>query len=113
MTASVEAIALSGWLPVQLPTVPGFAFAPGTAAWRRGNCTTFVAQEPDDNGKLLWHLSMSYPFRSPTWDELRDARYLFIPDEVTMAQVLPPKAMYLNVMPYCHHLWQIADWRNR
>jgi len=59
----------------------------------------------------LWHLSISHPDRYPTWDELADARYELVPDQVTMAMLLPPKADYLNVHPHCFHLWQIDDRR--
>jgi len=59
----------------------------------------------------LWHLSISHQTRYPTWDEVADARYELVPDQVTMAMLLPPKADYLNVHPHCFHLWQIEDKR--
>jgi hypothetical protein len=59
----------------------------------------------------LWHLSISHPERYPTWDEIADARYELVPDEVTMALLLPPRGEYVNAHPNCFHLWQIDDRR--
>jgi hypothetical protein len=48
-----------------------------------------------------WHLSISFrdhkgrPSRYPRWDEIADARYQLIPDEVTMCLVLPPPGDYI------------------
>lgn len=68
-----------------------------------GECLALVSK---DDGK--WHLSISHPDRYPTWDEIRDARYEFIPDEVTMAMLLPPKGEYVNLHPNCFHLWEVV-----
>lgn len=67
-----------------------------------------------------WHLSISHrsnalmaptggpaPGRYPTWDEIKDARYRFVPDEVNMAMMLPPKKFYINCHPTTFHLWEI------
>lgn len=64
-----------------------------------------------DDGAL--HLSISHthhgkPGRIPTWDEIHEARYLFLPDDVTMAMLLPPRAEYVNVHPTTMHLWQVG-----
>lgn len=68
-----------------------------------------------------WHLSISHrldvadaqgrqaPGRLPTWDEIREARYRFCPDDVTMAMVLPPTAEYVNIYETGLHLWQIPN----
>lgn len=61
--------------------------------------------------RLLWHLSISHPHRYPNWDEVADARYELVPDEITMAMLLPPTEQYLNHHETCLHLWQIDDRR--
>ena len=58
-------------------------------------------------GSLEWHISISTPNRYPTWEEIKTALYDFIPDEVTMAMLLPPKDEYVNVHNNCFHLHQI------
>jgi hypothetical protein len=54
-----------------------------------------------------WHLSISHPTRNPTWEEIRDARYELLPDACTVGMLLPPKAEYVNVHPYCFHLHEV------
>ena len=47
------------------------------------------------------------PGRIPTWDEIKDARYEFVPDDVNMAMMLPPKRLYMNLHPTTMHLYEI------
>lgn len=79
----------------------------GTAkAYRRGAFTVFVGQEWDGK-RTAWHLSIAHPTRYPTWDEIVAARYELVPDNVTMAQLLPPSHEYVNVHRNTFHLWEI------
>lgn len=76
-----------------------------------GHLTVIVGQEPQG-----WHLSISHrtnevrprPKRYPSWDEIADARYRFVPDHVTMAMLLPPKEEYVNLHETTFHLHEIA-----
>jgi hypothetical protein len=61
--------------------------------------------------EMLWHLSVSHQHRYPTWDEIADVRYELVPDEITMALLLPPPGEYVNAHEFCFHLWQIDDRR--
>lgn len=54
-----------------------------------------------------WHMSISRPDRYPHWHEIRDARYAFLPDNCTMAMILPPKAEYVNIHQNCFHLHEV------
>lgn len=54
-----------------------------------------------------WHLSISHPDRYPTWDEIKAARYRFVPKEITMAMLLPPPDEYVNIDSNCFHLHQL------
>lgn len=47
---------------------------PGARAFRFGQCSVIVGKE-----KGRWHISIAAPRRLPTWEEVRDARYRFIP----------------------------------
>lgn len=73
-----------------------------TGIFKMGRCSVIVTK---DNGK--WHLSISTPTESPTYEEIKAARYKFLPDNVYMAQIFPPKSEFVNVHPYCHHLYEI------
>jgi len=57
----------------------------------------------------FWHLSISHPIRYPTFDEIRDVRYKYLPNEITVAMLFPPKEEYVNLHPNCFHLWQIKN----
>lgn len=98
---------------------------PGNRVWQQaadgGHLTVIVGREPTDmpNGDrlILWHLSISHrtndnparPGRYPTWDEIQEARERFIPDEVTVAMYLPPKAEWINVHRTTFHLWEVTS----
>ena len=79
-----------------------------------GILQVFFGREPlGPEGELVWHMSISHnlagggPGRIPTWYEIKDARYRFIPDEIHMAMILPPKAEFVNVHETTMHLHQI------
>lgn len=93
---------VDGILWTRVPSVLGKAF---TAAAPDGTLTAIVTQEPQG-----WHLSVSFAgpqLRLPTWDELKDARYRFVPDRAQMAALLPPRAEWVDIHPTCLHLWEI------
>lgn len=70
--------------------------------YKMGRCRVITTI---DNGR--WHLSISTPHASPSYAEIKKARYLFCPDEIYMAQIFPPQHEFVNFHPYCHHLWQV------
>lgn len=70
--------------------------------WLKGMLKVFVAVEEG-----AWHLSISHPSRYPTWDEIKEARYRLLPDEIYMAMILPPSGEYVNVHENCFHLWEV------
>jgi hypothetical protein len=106
-------------LAVPPPTslLPGHQRAYRTAS----GCHVICALEPAKRApahiwlppseQMLWHLSISHEHRYPTWDEIAEVRYELIPDDVTMALLLPPAGEYVNAHPHCFHLWQIDDRR--
>jgi hypothetical protein len=84
---------------------------PGCKAWRTvNNLGVICGREPlGPLGEPRWHLSISHAKRNPTWEEIRDLRYLLVPDEVTMAMILPPVDEYVNVHERCFHLYQLKE----
>lgn len=67
-----------------------------------GECLVLVSI---DAGR--YHLSISHQTRQPTYDEVKEARYKFLPDNVHMAMIFPPKSEFVNIHNFCFHLWQI------
>jgi hypothetical protein len=72
--------------------------------YKYGSCRVIVGQEP-----VGWHISISHHRRLPTWEEVREARYQFVPNEVTMAMMLPPKEHYVNIHEFCFQLYEVKD----
>jgi len=82
---------------------------PNCLTWRSSNNLTVICgREPlGPNGELRWHLSVAHNKRNPTWEEIRDLRYLLVPDDVTMAMFLPPRSQYINLHNFCFHLYEL------
>lgn len=69
-----------------------------------GRCNVIVSI---DHGE--WHLSISTPTASPSYKEIKEARYKYLPNDITVAQLFPPKEEFVNLHPYCHHLWEVQS----
>lgn len=69
-----------------------------------GQCQVIAAEE---DGR--WHLSISHPWRLPSWDEINAARDACIPPQIWLCQPMPPKQFWVNLHPYCLHLWEVRD----
>lgn len=59
-----------------------------------------------DNGR--WHLSAStdHPIG---YYELKEVRYEFLPNDINVAQIFPPRDQFVNLAENCYHLWEIND----
>jgi hypothetical protein len=117
-----------GWQEIGLPPLPQFA---RTKLYQKGpatgflNCMVELRIKQDDpilfpDGR--YHLSISHnvprlvqlpgmsenrPGRFPTWDEIKEARYKFVPKDLNMAIMFPPEEMYYNLHETCLHLLQV------
>lgn len=83
----------------------------GCVAYRSSNNLAIIcAREPcGPQGQMRWHLSISHHHRNPTWEEIRDARYELIPEDVMVAMFLPPREQYVNVHRHCFHLYEVEQ----
>lgn len=52
------------------------------------------------------HVSVSFPNRCPTWEEMCKVKDIFWYDSECVAQFHPPKSEYVNNHLYCLHLWR-------
>lgn len=112
-----------GWIKVALPPVPMFA---DTSNYQKhippGFLICMVERRKEDDKALFpdgrWHLSISHnmaertgpqntPGRFPTWEEIKEARYKFVPDNVNMAIMFPPSELYYNRHETCLHLLEV------
>lgn len=56
----------------------------------------------------LWHLSVSAKFPLG-YQQLKDVRYKFLPNNIQVAQIFPPREEFVNLHSTCWHLWEIKD----
>lgn len=68
-----------------------------------GHCRILVSHDPAPVG---WHLSISCADRDPTWQEIATARYRLLPHVPEMVMCLPPLEEYVNLHPFCFHLYE-------
>ena len=52
------------------------------------------------------HVSVSLPYRCPTWGEMCVIKNYFFNEDETVVQYHPAKKDYVNQHPYCLHLWR-------
>ena len=52
------------------------------------------------------HVSVSTVIRCPTWEEMCLVKSLFWDESDTVIQLHPPKSEYVNMHPYCLHMWR-------
>ena len=52
------------------------------------------------------HVSVSFMNRCPTWDEMCKVKDVFFRDDECCVEYHPPKSEYVNIHPYCLHIWK-------
>jgi len=105
---------MNGYTEIPAPQIEGMQEAIGcryiySKVYVKGDLRVWVTRDLYTTGIVRWHMSISTPTRYPVWNEIRDARYALMPDDITMAMLLPPKAEYVNVHPNCFHLHEIIQ----
>lgn len=102
---------LKGYKPVEMPLPPQLERArqlggleQDIKAYKLGSCTVMVG-----SSRHGWHMSIAHHKRYPTWQEIVTARYALIPDEVTMAMILPSRSEYIDIHKFCFQLHEIRE----
>jgi hypothetical protein len=54
-----------------------------------------------------WHMSISHPYRYPTWDEIKQVRYELMPKDLDIGMILPVEDDYINIHNFCFHLFEL------
>lgn len=56
---------------------------------------------------LEWeHLSVSTPVKTPTWEQMCKMKEIFWGDDEVCMELHPKKEDYVNMHPYCLHIWK-------
>jgi len=66
----------------------------------------FAIADNDIFGKGWEHVSVNLSNRCLTWDEMCIIKDLFFYDNEVAMQLHPAKENYINIFPYCLHLWR-------
>jgi len=68
-----------------------------------------VSGRREKDGKRWVHVSMSYPNKLPGWNVVRMVKDRFIGRDKKAIQVFPADTEYVNIHPFCLHLWHCID----
>lgn len=74
--------------------------------------TVLLSQDKIESGDVRWHVSVSHPFRLPTWPTLReiqDAIQPYLGEPVWFCIPYPPRDSWMNCHPNTLHFWEIKD----
>lgn len=70
-------------------------------------------QKPNAQARVQWsnglgwdHVSVSWPKRCPTWDEMARVKKLFFHPKETCVEYHPAESEYVNYAPTCLHIWR-------
>lgn len=85
-----------------------------------GNNGVFFIEHPNPASSLTFkvicsdgggwqHVSVSLPKRCPTWEEMCHIKQLFWSDDECVVQYHPARRDYVNLHPFCLHMWKPAD----
>lgn len=58
------------------------------------------------DGAWWIHLSISRAKRLPSWEDLVDAKESLLGTDCEAIQVIPKRSEYVNLHPFCLHLWK-------
>jgi hypothetical protein len=96
----------AGWHPVESGMVPLI----NARVWQfKGGIRTITTLEQYPDKSWWIHVSMSYPNRLPTWEDLKAVKNLFIGKKKLAVQILPQEDDYLNFHPFTLHLYARVD----
>lgn len=71
-------------------------------------CTIIFTGARHSDGKRWLHLSVAHSQRLPTWEELKEAKELFLGDRVAIC-IFPQAKDWVNIHTNCLHLWACLD----
>ena len=106
-------MAFSDWTEIGIPKDVTPTVEPGAKGYTRRVWDGVLTMMVGSSKEAGWHLSISQckengKFRRlPNWQEIRDARYDFVQDEIYMAMILPPKREYVNLHPTTMQIFQM------
>jgi hypothetical protein len=65
-----------------------------------------TARVLSSDGEGWDHVSISLADRCPSWEEMCHVKDLFFEEQECVVQYHPPRSEYVNLHPFCLHLWK-------
>lgn len=99
-------------LPPNVPQAPGgwtitrVSLDGATYDSLLGRMRVIVSVSTEEDGRLWRHLSVSRPHSMPKWEDLVNVKEWFLGKESKAIQVIPPRSQYVNIHPFCLHLFE-------
>jgi hypothetical protein len=78
----------------------------GSPIWRIGDLQILATVQPDADGTPWYHVSYSLIDKTPTHEQTCMVRTAMFRPDVVVVAVFPPVDEYVNLHPFCLHLWQ-------
>lgn len=79
--------------------------------WTADDGLRVSASLSDTKFGTFLHVVCSYADHDPSWDDIKLVRSAFYPDRVSVAMLLPPAEVYVNIFSHAFQLYQIpVDW---
>lgn len=70
-------------------------------------------KKPNKRASVVWsngdgwdHVSVAWPSRCPTWEEMCLVKKMFFYPEEVCVEYHPAESEYVNNHPYCLHIWR-------
>lgn len=83
----------------------------GGGAWKRigDELMVTMSESLESDGRTWIHVAFSRPTRLPSWSDMKRVKDAFIGKERRAISVLPRASEYVNIHPYCLHLFACLD----
>ena len=107
----IEEIKKTSGLVIKKEGIDGLAGTVFPIEYRKGKVK--VNQNIDEDLHFIFskglgweHLSVSTPVKTPTWEQMCKMKEIFWGDDEVCMELHPKKEEYVNMHPYCLHIWK-------
>lgn len=81
----------------------------GLSAQHRDGLTVMMSGVIELDGQRWLHLSCSRESRLPNWEDVVKVKETFIGQDTEGIIKLAPRSQWVNLMPFCLHVWSCVD----
>lgn len=98
---------------VEIALIPGLQIFQSGFDGGMGVLYGIDPSKPNKHAVVVWstggdwdHVSVSFPGRCPTWNEMCRVKQLFFRPGEIVVEYHPAESEYVNFHPFCLHLWR-------